>query len=54
MSSHKILNLAVLNSTTQEKLSQDLGISKVLAQILINRGITDSTQAEKFINVSFK
>ncbi len=54
MSSHKILNLAVLNSTTQEKLSKDLGISKVLAQILINRGITDSTQAEKFINVSFK
>ncbi|MFA5286902.1 MAG: single-stranded-DNA-specific exonuclease RecJ [Candidatus Omnitrophota bacterium] len=51
---HKILNLAVLNSTSQEKISKDLGISKVLAQILINRGITDSAQAEKFINASLK
>ena len=54
MNSHKILNLAVLNSISQEKLSQELNISKVLAQILVNRGITDSSQAEKFINVNLK
>jgi single-stranded-DNA-specific exonuclease len=52
MASHKILNLAVSNSISQEKLSQELNISKVLAQILINRGITEPNQAEKFINVN--
>jgi single-stranded-DNA-specific exonuclease len=54
MNSHKILNLAVLNSISQEKLSKELNISKVLAQILINRGLTDPLQAEKFLNVSLK
>lgn len=52
MRSHKILNLAVLNSISQEKLSKELNISKVLAQILINRGLTEPSQAEKFINLS--
>jgi single-stranded-DNA-specific exonuclease len=54
MSSHKILNLAVLNSISQEKLSKELNISKVLAQILVNRGLTEPAHAEKFINVSLK
>lgn len=54
MRSHKILNLAVLDSNSQEKLSKELNISKVLAQILINRGLTEPVLAEKFINVSLK
>ena len=49
--SHKILNFASLNSRLQEKLTRELEIPKMLAQILINRGITDLRQAEKFINV---
>ena len=54
MRSHKILNLTVSNSISQEKLSKELNISKVLAQILINRGITEPSQADSFINASAK
>lgn len=54
MRSHKILNLAVLNLISQEKLSKELNISKVLAQILINRGLAEPAQAEKFIHLSLK
>jgi single-stranded-DNA-specific exonuclease len=54
MHSHKILNLAKPDSRLQGKLSKDLGISKILSQILINRGITDSKRAQDFLDVDIK
>ena len=48
--SHKILKIASLDIPLQKKLSADLGISPVLAQILINRHIKDSFAAQKFLN----
>ena len=49
MSSHSILRLAVPNISLQNQFSKELGISKVLAQILINRKITLIPAAEKFL-----
>ncbi|MBM3243270.1 MAG: single-stranded-DNA-specific exonuclease RecJ [Candidatus Omnitrophica bacterium] len=51
MHSHKILNIFPVNLSLQEKLVKELNISNVLAQILINRGITDPAQADEFLNV---
>ncbi len=50
MSSHKILRLAVPNIHLQNQLSKELGISKVLAQVLANRKIKSAAEAEKFLN----
>jgi len=50
MPNHKILNIASGNSTCADNLSSKLGISKILAQILINRGLNDTREAEKFLN----
>jgi len=36
----------------QNTLARELGISKILSQILINRGIKNVEEAEKFLNVS--
>jgi single-stranded-DNA-specific exonuclease len=52
MSPHKILKIARPNRQLQEALSRELGISGVLAQILVNRGINTPAKAEKFLNVS--
>ncbi|MCM8797451.1 MAG: single-stranded-DNA-specific exonuclease RecJ, partial [Candidatus Omnitrophica bacterium] len=49
--SHKILRIARLNHPLQNRLSQELGISPILAQILINRGITTVSDAEQFLHV---
>ena len=49
MSSHKILKVASANTTLQQDLSKSLKISKILAQLLINRGITQAQEAEKFL-----
>jgi len=54
MHSHKILNFFPLNTHLQEQLSKELNISKVLSQILVNRGITSVRQADDFLNVSFQ
>lgn len=54
MPSHKVLNIAIPDILLQNKFSQELGISKILAQILINRNITNLPEAEKFLNVSAK
>jgi len=48
--SHKILKIASLDTSLQKKLCANLGISPVLAQILINRHIIDSSAAQKFLN----
>ena len=52
MSSHSILRVAVPNISLQNQFSKELGISKVLAQILINRKITTISAAEKFLKSS--
>ncbi|MDP2905609.1 MAG: single-stranded-DNA-specific exonuclease RecJ [Candidatus Omnitrophota bacterium] len=48
--SHKILKIASIDIPLQKKLCADLGISPVLAQILINRHIIDSSAAQKFLD----
>lgn len=54
MHAHKILNIASGNSHLQNTISKELGISKILAQILINRGIKTPGEADKFINVKLE
>ena len=51
MHPHKILRIASLQTQLQNTLSQELKISKILAQVLINRGITDIAEASRFIDV---
>lgn len=50
MRNHKILRIAFPNLHLQNTLSKELGISCVLAQLLINRGIKSTQDAEKFLN----
>lgn len=50
MHTHKILNIPAPNIDLARDLSSDLGISSVVAQVLINRGIKNSKEAEKFLN----
>lgn len=54
MQNHKILKIASPNIIFQNTLSKELGISKILAQILINRGIHNIEEADKFLNVDSK
>ena len=49
MPSHSILRLAAPNISLQNQFFKELGISKVLAQILINRKITTIAAAGKFL-----
>ncbi|TAM39145.1 single-stranded-DNA-specific exonuclease RecJ [bacterium] len=49
MSTHKILRLAAPHIHLQNQLSKELGISKVLAQILVNRKVSSPAEAEKFL-----
>ncbi len=52
MSSHKILRIATPHVSLQNQFSKELGISKILAQILINRKVTSVSAAEKFLKPS--
>ncbi|MDD5692186.1 MAG: single-stranded-DNA-specific exonuclease RecJ [Candidatus Omnitrophica bacterium] len=52
MSTHKILRLAAPHIHLQNQLSKELGISKVLAQILINRKVNSPAEGEKFLKSS--
>ena len=45
----KIWNIKKENSLLQEELSKTLDISPVTAQLLVNRGIEDTAEAERFI-----
>ena len=49
MSTHKILRLATPHVHLQNQLSKELGISKVLAQILVNRKVNSPAEAERFL-----
>lgn len=46
---HKILNISPPHRL-QDSLSKELGISGLLAQVLLNRGICDINEAEEFLN----
>ncbi|MDP2941702.1 MAG: single-stranded-DNA-specific exonuclease RecJ, partial [Candidatus Omnitrophota bacterium] len=52
MSNHKILRIASVDSPLRKKLSQQLRISEILAQVLINRGISEASAAEKFLHAN--
>ncbi|MDD4893777.1 MAG: single-stranded-DNA-specific exonuclease RecJ [Candidatus Omnitrophica bacterium] len=52
MRSHKILKIASVNAHLQNSFSKSLGISKILSQILINRGINTIEEADKFLKAS--
>lgn len=54
MHTHKILKLASPSVHTQKILSEELGISKILAQVLINRGINNIEDAGKFLNIKLE
>jgi single-stranded-DNA-specific exonuclease len=49
MSTHKILRLATPHIHLQNQLSKELGISKILAQILVNRKVNSPAEAGKFL-----
>jgi single-stranded-DNA-specific exonuclease len=51
MHAHKILRISSLQSHLQNTLSKELNISKITAQILLNRGIAGISEAERFLNV---
>ncbi len=50
MHSHKILNIAGPNLCLQDTFSKELGISKITAQLLLNRGIQTIPEAQEFLN----
>jgi single-stranded-DNA-specific exonuclease len=52
MHSHKILKICSPDARLQEAFSKELGISKILAQVLLNRAITNIEEAQKFLNVT--
>lgn len=54
MHANKILNIASVHTPSRDNLSKELGISKILSQILANRGITTAAEAEKFLNPDLK
>lgn len=54
MYSHKILNIATANFHLQDTFSKELGISKIAAQLLINRDIHTIPEAEKFLNAKLE
>ena len=49
MASHKVLRLATPHIHLQNQLSKELGISKILAQVLVNRKVKSTAEAEKFL-----
>ncbi len=48
----KIIKIAEANQQLQNDLSKELGIPKILAQVLINRGIKSAQDAEEFLRPS--
>jgi single-stranded-DNA-specific exonuclease len=50
----KIINISEANKQLQNVLSKELDISRILSQVLINRGIGSVDDAEKFLNPSLR
>ncbi|MFC1658096.1 single-stranded-DNA-specific exonuclease RecJ [Candidatus Omnitrophota bacterium] len=46
----KIINIAKEDKKLQNELAKEMGISRVLAQVLINRGVESVESASKFLN----
>src|SRR3989338_6326005 len=49
MSSHKILKISPPNVHLQNTFNKELGVSKILAQVLVNRGISSVKDAQDFL-----
>jgi single-stranded-DNA-specific exonuclease len=49
MQNHKILKIPSADISFQKELNKELGISQILAQVLINRGISTVKEAEEFL-----
>ncbi len=54
MHTHKILNIASPDKNLQNIISKQVGTSRILAQVLINRGITSIDEAAKFLSAKFE
>lgn len=54
MRSHKILKFKPLDLPRQNELSRQLRISRILAQLLVNRGLGSAPEAEKFLHTDTK
>jgi len=54
MHTHKIINIPSPDSHLQSILGKELGIFKITAQVLINRGATNASEADKFLNADLK
>lgn len=54
MHNHKILNFYPPNHYLQDIFSKELGISPLLAQILINRGVKNLDEADKFLDAKLE
>ncbi|MFA5199632.1 MAG: single-stranded-DNA-specific exonuclease RecJ [Candidatus Omnitrophota bacterium] len=52
MSTHTILKIATPQISLQNQFSKELGISRILAQVLVNRKITSVSGAGKFLKPS--
>jgi single-stranded-DNA-specific exonuclease len=52
MHTHRILNIPAEDLSCQQRLSRELGISRITAQVLKNRGIKDTQEARGFLNAS--
>jgi len=49
MTSHKVLRLATPHIHLQNQISKELGVSKILAQVLVNRKVKSVSEAERFL-----
>ncbi len=54
MQSNKIIKVFPPDVNLQNTLSRELGISKIISQLLINRGIKSPAQADQFLNAKLK
>ncbi|TBR17500.1 single-stranded-DNA-specific exonuclease RecJ, partial [bacterium] len=52
MRPRKVLNIAVADLKLQNLFHKELGISKITAQLLANRGVDSLSEADKFLRVS--
>ncbi len=52
MRPRKVLNIAIADSKLQDLFHKELKISKITAQLLVNRGVNNLSDANKFLKVS--
>jgi len=54
MNPQAILNIPAVNTIIAESLSRELSISRILAQVLVNRGITTVNEADRFLHANIE